>query len=155
MAAIERVQDGPLWFHPDTGWQVRSCLIRAFETKDRVRLFYGHTDTGAAWPEEHDTIGRVGRSTGLHKVPLLIANARSMGGGAILDHCVVAILRRDGVWLYRHPSFTLGDWQVRERPRGGAMAWEVLNNGAVYSRHEVKSAADKLCAFMQGRRWSK
>lgn len=70
----------------------------------RVRLFYGDTTTGKDWFECYDTIGYIGRSTGTIKIPLLIATSRSLGGGAILDHCIVKITI-DKQTVYKHPNY--------------------------------------------------
>lgn len=64
------------------------------------------------WNEQFDVTGYVGRSTGPIKVPLLIHNRRSLGGPAILDHCIIGVREtgKDGRLLYqlRRPITTLG-----------------------------------------------
>jgi len=104
----EPVQVGQLWLHPGTNDAVASTLNNLLATESRVRLWYGDQDTGRAWMEEYDVLGRIGRSTGQHKVPLLIYSSRSTGGPAILDSCIVRIDRTDGVTLYKHPQFHTG-----------------------------------------------
>lgn len=55
--------------------------------------------------------GTVGRSTGKVKIPLLVHNSRSMGGGGILTHCIIGIRLsrkdRDGKyqWMYRNRHY--------------------------------------------------
>ena len=76
----------------------------------RVRVWYGDVETGEAWGDAET--GRIGRSTGWIKIPLMIHNSRSMGGGALLDHCIVRIDRADLVdgerhVFYQHPNFHL------------------------------------------------
>ena len=76
----------------------------------RVRVWYGDVETGQAWGDVET--GRIGRSTGWIKIPLMIYNNRSMGGGALLDHCIVRIDRADLVngerhVFYQHPNFHL------------------------------------------------
>ena len=70
----------------------------------RVRIFLGDTTTGKDWCEVYDTIGYIGRSTGTVKIPLIVATARSLGGGAILDHCIVKITI-DKRTVYQHPNY--------------------------------------------------
>ena len=70
----------------------------------RLRLFYGDTETGKDWREVWDTVGYIGRSTGRVKIPLLIARADSIGGRAILDHCIVKITLGK-VTIYQHPKY--------------------------------------------------
>jgi len=55
----------------------------------RLRLHYGDVKTGRPWGDSET--GQIGRSTGTSKIPLLIKTRRSMGGGGILDHCIVKI----------------------------------------------------------------
>jgi hypothetical protein len=72
----------------------------------RLRIWYGDAKTGAAWGDTE--AGHVGRSTGSIKIPLVISKRTSMGGGGILDACIVRIEHaskaRGGV-LYQHPRF--------------------------------------------------
>ena len=76
----------------------------------------GDTDTGWDWLEEFETHGYVGRSIGPVKVPLLVANRRSLGGGAILTHCVVRIRTSSGGRvLYQHPQYHHGSLEIRQK----------------------------------------
>ena len=59
----------------------------------RVRLFYGKD--GKVWHDEYGVLGRIGRSCGTNKVPLLLENKKSRGGSAILLDCIVG-LKVDG-----------------------------------------------------------
>lgn len=71
--------------------------------KDRVRIVVdlGDTKTGESWNEVYGISGTIGRSTGKIKIPLLIHNKRSLGGGALLDHCIIGIKEsRGGKVLY-------------------------------------------------------
>lgn len=71
----------------------------------RLRLTYGDPDTGQAWDGEPDT-GYIGRSTGTVKIPLVIHNSRSIGGGGVLDHCIVRIETAAGKHvLWQHPKY--------------------------------------------------
>lgn len=72
----------------------------------RLRLDYGH-ENGQSWGEVNDVTGYVGRSTGSAKIPILVHNTRSMGGGAILDHCIVKITRSNDKnrVLYQHKTY--------------------------------------------------
>jgi hypothetical protein len=74
----------------------------------RLRLHYGDTDTGRDWGETNDVTGYIRNSMGPLKIPILVHNARSMGGGAILDHCIVKITTTQSPrrTLYQHPHYT-------------------------------------------------
>lgn len=76
--------------------------------RTRLALHYGDVATGEDWLDEWDMEGYIGRSTGPLASPLLIANSRSTGGGAILDNCIIRIRfanRSVGGDLYRHPTY--------------------------------------------------
>jgi len=66
-AASERT-----YFDPGTHPEVCRILERARKSGVQLRLFLGDTQTGRDWMEENDVVGRIGRSTGQMKVPLLI-----------------------------------------------------------------------------------
>lgn len=78
----------------------------------RISVHYGDTDgatAGRDWLEDSDVCGRVGRSTGPQRIPLLIASRRSLGGSPLLDHCIVRIRESAGGRdLYRHPLYHTG-----------------------------------------------
>lgn len=77
----------------------------------RLHLRYGDRATGKDWGDEWHTEGYVGNSTGSIKIPLLIYNHRSLGGGGILDNCIVAIRTTTKPYrlLYAHHSYRFGD----------------------------------------------
>lgn len=54
---------------------------------ERLRFVLG--ENGKEWGDVE--IGRIGRSGGTCKIPLVVHNRRSMGGGGLLDHCIVRI----------------------------------------------------------------
>ena len=141
-------------FHKDTSKQVQNAIERAKVTGSRVRVWYGDTTTGKAWPEEYDILGYIGNSTGLVKAPLIIHSKRSTGGPAILDHCVVRIDTTSGTTLYKHPTFDAGDWMLSYTPMGVA----VLKDGgthAVFNEDKAEHRARLYIAFMRGERYSK
>jgi hypothetical protein len=77
----------------------------------RARFHWGDVKTGKDWGDIYDVAGTIGRSTGPVKIPLLIHNARSMGGGALLDNCIVKITTTRGLKtntarvIYQHPNY--------------------------------------------------
>ena len=73
----------------------------------RLVIFYGNPKTGQAWGDIVECF--IGRSTGKIKIPLEISNKRSLGGGGVLDSCIVKILAAKGKRvLYRHPKYKIG-----------------------------------------------
>lgn len=93
-------------YHDETPAEVIRVLENARIGERRIRLCYGDVKTGRDWLEEYDVTGRVGRSTGTTKIPLILANSRSSGGPGILDHCIVRITTSTkGKVLYSHPLY--------------------------------------------------
>lgn len=108
---VYRRLDNGTCYHKDTAPAVVNALERARAERIRVRLVLGNTSTGDSWHEEFGVFGYIGRSTGRIKIPLLLYNSRSIGGPAILDHCVIGVRyasRKKGRcdWLYRHRLYT-------------------------------------------------
>jgi len=93
-------------YHQETNKDMIMQLehLRIYQT--RCRFHWGDVKTGKDWGDDCDVIGRIGRSTGSIKIPILLYNSRSSGGGAILDHCIVKITEsRGGRVLYQHPKY--------------------------------------------------
>ena len=90
-------------YKDETPKEVIDILERYRQSRSlgRLRLFYG--SEGRAWGDVEE--GYIGRSMGGEKIPLLIKNSRSMGGGGILDHCIVKIETAKGKrLLWKHPQ---------------------------------------------------
>lgn len=109
-----RRHDG-IYYHAETPVEVVRALNAARQARTRIRLRLGDVETGKDWLEEFDVEGYVGNSTGPLKVPLLVHNRRSSGGGAILDHCILRIIEtRTGRVLYSHFAYHTGTFAIRE-----------------------------------------
>jgi len=103
MAHEYKIVDGTS-YHVDTSPAVINALEYVRANNIRITIDYGDTKTGQSWHEEHDITGYVGRSTGQNKIPLLIYNKRSFGGGSILTHCILSIRyanKKDGNYIYQ------------------------------------------------------
>ena len=93
-------------YHNDTKFAMVMRLEHLRIMQTRCRFHWGDTKTGKDWRDVFDVKGRIGRSTGSIKIPILLYNARSLGGGAILDHCIVKITETNGgKVLYQHPKY--------------------------------------------------
>jgi len=134
--------------------EVVAILENARLNRTRLHVSLGHTDgpkAGLDWLEEWDVCGYVGRSMGPVKVPLLVANRRSLGGGAILDHCIVRIRASvGGRVLYQHPTYHHGSLEIRRKtdpidlPDGRPLTVDVLRDGEIHASFE---------SFEKARRW--
>lgn len=95
-------------YHYDTPDDLVEVLEGLRSRGTRIRIYYGSQDTGLDWEEQYDVFGTIGRSTGRIKIPLLIANSRSLGGGSLLDNAIVKIEhanKRDGGVIWQHPKY--------------------------------------------------
>lgn len=143
------------WFNAETPEAVRRVLESARLSGEVLRLYLGDTTTGRDWGEENDVIGRVGRSTGLLKVPLLVAEGDD-GGGAILDNCVVKIQRvKDGKVLYQHAKYVAPNLSIEPitDPVPGAKkrySHAVHRDGKLNARFTSYGAAAAYVAFILG-----
>ena len=92
------------YYHDSTPAEIVRILENARASKQRLRIFLGDIETGRDWLEEFGVAGTIGRSTGREPSPLMIANSRSTGGGALLDDSIVKIMSGGRV-LWQHPRY--------------------------------------------------
>lgn len=102
------------FYHRETPDEIIEILERARAERTRIRIWYGDVKTGRAWGDSEQ--GRLGRSGGPVKCPIILNNRRSIGGGALLDHCIVKVehsnKRRGGaIWI--HQSFNTSPSPVK------------------------------------------
>jgi len=83
-------------YHLETPKEVIDVLEACMKSRIRIVIDYGNVKTGESWGEVHDVMGYIGRSTGNVKIPILVYNTRSTGGGGILDHCILSIKESKG-----------------------------------------------------------
>jgi hypothetical protein len=157
----------------DTHYQKETtdAQIEALETARkqgaRIRLFLGD-ETGKSWHSENDVVGRISRSMGPCKIPILVNNQRSYGGGAILTHCVVAIFSRYLGWIYKHENFTLPEITLEEitpvaeaipgrMPFKDWQNYKILAklNGEEHARFQTMKQAERWKDFMTAKRFTK
>lgn len=142
--------------------EVVSALEAARVNGSKVRLFIGNSETGECWHDEFNVYGKVGRSMGPLKVPILIHNRRSTGGGAILVDCIVRLIV-DGRERYRHPGYTVPVIRIEEENAYPDSPWAAFiedkqdknNQPRPWARFKSKLAAQRWAAFMRGERMSK
>lgn len=141
-------------YHENTPDAVIRVLENAMRTNKRIRIFYGDTETGRDWMEIYDTIGTIGRSCGQNKIPLLIKNSRSYGGGAILTHCIVKITIDKEV-VYKHPKYYLPEMEIKEARdtlKADGYFYSVFADGQnTYNCKTLKQAENEV-AFHKGLR---
>ncbi len=100
------------YYHVETSDHLVTLLETLRLNQTRIRLDYGDTTTGKSWGEHYDIVGHISRSTGPVRIPILIHNVRSMGGGAILTHCIIKIVyanKKQGGTIYQHAHYQPAD----------------------------------------------
>lgn len=151
--AVEAWSRSPLthktYFDPGTDSKAAKVLESCRTHGRKIRLILGDTSTGEPWLEEHDVVGRIGRSTGSLKVPLLI-EAGECGGTAILCTCLLAIIDwGSGDFLYRHAAYREADLSIQ--PSGNAdRPWDVLRRNEIVASFRDIGKAGAYLAFMRG-----
>ena len=141
------------WYHSETPEKVRRVLEKARKDGAVLRIFIGDRKTGKDWCDEHDVIGRIGRSTGLLKAPLLLAHGE-FAGGIMLDSCILKIQSvPDGKVLYQDELYQEPNLKIRAkrtRLNDTTYTHEVLRDGEVISRFTGMGKAAQYVAFMHG-----
>lgn len=146
--------------------QVNDALmntLKRYEHKEwRVRIWYGDRKTGKAWNEEYDVTGRIGRSCGDIKLPLLIHDSRCYGGPALY---VGSIIRIDDIedkkTLWKVSNFHVPEMTVHCNGKDNEYKWEVWQKEDSKSDFEhiasfkTENQALRWIDFMNGRRYSK
>lgn len=137
-----------------------NILLNSCDYHFRIRIWYGDTETGRSWNEEYDTMGRIGRSTGNIKIPILVKNSRSWGGEAVL---VGAIIRIDDIedkrTLWKVPNFHVEDMKVYEIFGDKNYKYQVAKLSEDSGKWEVQASfktekqAYNWVAFMRGKRY--
>jgi hypothetical protein len=102
----EQIHYKGLFFDGDTPHECILALYRLYKNDKRVVLDYGDLTTGRSWGEENDITGRVHCSMGPVKIPILVYNRRSSGGGGILTGCILSIREtgKNGRLIYKHKA---------------------------------------------------
>ena len=128
--------------------EVVAILEKARQTRTRLHVSLGDSESGRDWLEENDVYGVIGRSTGSVKIPLLVHNRRSLGGPGLLDHCIVRIRKsQGGQILWEHPSYHHGDLEIRKKDEplelsdGRVLAVDVLQDGEIHASFETIAKA--------------
>lgn len=140
-------------FEPGTPVAVQAYLETYRKSNARIRIFTGDTETGRDWMNENDVIGRIGRSMGPLKVPLLCTD-NSGGGLALLTSCIVRMMDvATKQEIYRVPNYQLPAFKIVDGTKEG-YSHEVLVNDAVHARFKSLDKARHWIAFMRGENMS-
>lgn len=86
--------------------ELAQVIERCRTSGKRFQFHLGDSETGRAWGDVD--IGRLGRSMGPIKIPIVLSNRRSIAGPGLLDHCVVKIEyanKTEGGIVWQHPAY--------------------------------------------------
>lgn len=147
---LYKVTSSNTWYDHETPDGVIEVLEGLRESRKPVRMFYGDDESGLDWNEEHEMFGRIGRSTGSVKIPLMIVGGAD-GGGGILTHCIVQLMQ-GGKILWAHPLYHSKEFSTRENngEHKDKLPFEVLRDGEVHARFKTLEKVNKYIAFMKG-----
>ena len=158
MAGYTKLGDNATWFDARTPKKVQRALEDARKSGDCMRVFLGDAKTGRDGMDEYDTIGRVGRSMGPMKSPLLVPEGDS-GGPALLTDCIVRLVNvTTGKEIYRHakyhtPKMEMVEAASYDKVEGYTHCIKVESKEGVMETHaNFKSQAEAAhwMAFMNG-----
>ena len=144
-------------YHEETPDGVWRALEWARQRGYVVRLWLGDRKTGQDWGDENDVVGRISRSMGPVRIPLLIHNNRSTGGTGILDHCILKITKA-GRTFYEADNYQEATWTVvpcTTCPDHPDYTWSANRNGDTWANFRSERQARRYVDFMTGRRMGK
>lgn len=129
---VKRV--GQFIFSKETPNDLILVLLKALQSKKRVRLYYGDRVTGLDWLEEYDTMGYIKFKTSHSgmKSLILVSRKDSTGGNLIPTGAVVKITL-DKTVIYQAQNYTL--------PRFDVVPINEVHGGSAY-RAEVRVFKD-------------
>jgi hypothetical protein len=137
-----------MWFADGTPESIKIALVNGYRSNYRFRLWYGNAESGKSWNEENDICGYIGKSGGSVKIPLLLPNNSSRGGGELMAGCIKKV-------VYVHPTFNQPKFEAVNGSDMDTFAANVLQDGDVYARCESFQKAVNLARFMNGERMCK
>jgi hypothetical protein len=151
---IYKVSDSGTYYSEKTPDELIRVLDSIRGTSQRVKIYLGDKDTGRDWMEEDGKVGKIGRSSGPIKIPILLRTMNSHGGGAILEDCIVKIVTSPastGRVLYQHPRYHQPTMEITNEGLEGKPEYThtVRIGGETYSRHTSERSAQRLVALLK------
>lgn len=123
--------------------QVIDTLENIRQKQIRVHLSYGFVDgprAGEDWFEEHEVTGRISRSMGPVKVPIIVYNRRSLGGGGIIVGRIIKIRRTDtNQILYQHLKYNYGILTTKSNNE----TIDLFRNGKLHANFKNQKELDR------------
>lgn len=139
-----KVANNGTYYNKDTKNAVIEVLENCQRRNIRIQVFYGDALTGRDWNEQYDTIGYISRSMGPVKIPLMLRTKHSLGGGGLLDNCILKIrdtATRQVLYVadnYQQPKVDIIPSDMSE------YAYNTVINGVIHGRHKTLRSANLL-----------
>ncbi len=145
---IEDGQNLPIAYHLATNDKLVAVLEHCRKNRIRIKINIGDIETGKSWNEEFDTSGYIGLSKGYQaRFPILVNNSRSMGGGSLMDHCILQVKEsKGGKVLYQAENFYHSNFEIKqeENQQNPAYQYSLYIDGKLYSKHKTIQSAEWL-----------
>lgn len=143
------IEDGsslPIAYHLETPKEVINVLENCRKNRIRVKVYLGDIKTGRDWNEENDVTGYIGLSKGSEaRFPILVHNERSMGGGSLMDDCILKIKESKGKRvLYCNPIYKAPVIEIHEGSTIDGYTHVTLVNGETFGHHKSLASAKRL-----------
>lgn len=160
------------WYDSRTADRVVEVLEALRKLGKRVRIFYAYQNmedaqkngsdfpVGTAWTDIYDVTGRLERTCGSIKAPILRANSMALGGVCILDYLIGCIMTTDGGVWYKMDGFKFPLWRiVRRVSHGKTFHFLEYKTGSMdtykeFRRFDSEAGAVKLRDYMTGKRFT-
>ena len=146
----EYVEYKGLWFNETSiSPEVKEIIVNNVGTERRFRFWFGD-ETGKSWNDTYDVTGYIGKSCGSVKVPLLLHNLRSIGGGELMYNRIIKIVETSTKKvLYQHSKFNQSMFVVRDSDCTVHSDLELFAQG-----FKTIKSAQRYADFMNGKRMS-
>ncbi|WP_284620529.1 hypothetical protein [Aquabacterium humicola] len=153
LSAIQAWLDSPraeeTYFGPGCSKELASALEACRHSRSKVHLVVGDTGTGSVAFDDNDVVGRIGRSHGALKVPLLLEDGQAFGSPVTCGRVLAILDWETGLALYRHPGYRppelkLAFCEHESRP------WSVMHRDSTIARFADIGKAGAYIAFMRG-----
>lgn len=140
------------YFDPGTDPKVQKILEKYRQSEKLIRIFYGDPHTGRDSCEEWDVVGRIGRSGGLMKVPLLLADGENFGGSILTERILRIMDVETNKDVYRSSLYEVPNIQIVPLVDASLpeYSWAGYRDNELIARFRTTYEASEWEAFMTG-----
>ncbi|WP_087864722.1 hypothetical protein [Comamonas thiooxydans] len=158
LAVYEKINDSETWFDGRTPTKVRTALESLRRSGHKARIIAGDPETGLDWFSDEFSVGRVSRSGGAMKGPIMLTDSQ-YGGPLINTASIVKIIDlTEKCELFCHKGYHQNELSIEPGDRSHELRGHshvVLQNGE-YGWAELRGCkslteAEHVVAFLQGR----